>query len=113
NAKRQKLSKRRDPVALEMYRDEGYLPEAMRNFLMTLGWAPQGESEIVPWDVIMSEFRLEEVHSSPAFFDVAKLRAFNGEYIRALSVDEFEQRAQPWLSPPAAPWTADQFDADV
>jgi glutamyl-tRNA synthetase len=90
NAKRQKLSKRRDPVALEMYRDEGYLPEAMRNFLMTLGWAPQGDTEIVPWDFIMREFRLEDVHSSPAFFDVDKLQAFNGDYIRALAVDDFE-----------------------
>jgi glutamyl-tRNA synthetase len=113
NEKRQKLSKRRDLVALEMYRDEGYLPEAMRNFLMTLGWAPQGDTEIVPWDVIMREFRLEAVHSSPAFFDVTKLRAFNGEYIRALSVVDFEQRAQPWLSEPLAPWTDEQFDTDV
>jgi glutamyl-tRNA synthetase len=80
---------------------------------MTLGWAPQGDTEIVPWDVIMSEFRLEDVHSSPAFFDVAKLRAFNGEYIRALPVDEFEERSDPWLVPPAAPWTADQFDRVV
>jgi glutamyl-tRNA synthetase len=113
NEKRQKLSKRRDPVALEMYRDQGYLPEAMRNFLLTLGWAPQGDTEIVPWDVIMREFRLEVVHSSPAFFDVTKLRAFNGEYIRGLSVVDFEQRAQPWLTAPEAPWTDDQFDAHV
>jgi glutamyl-tRNA synthetase len=113
NEKRQKLSKRRDPVALEMYRDEGYLPEAMRNFLMTLGWAPAGDTEIVPWDVIMREFRLEDVHSSPAFFDVAKLRAFNGEYIRALTVDEFESRAAPWLAAPNAPWTDERFDPHV
>jgi glutamyl-tRNA synthetase len=113
NEKRQKLSKRRDPVALEMYRDEGYLPEAMRNFLMTLGWAPEGDTEIVPWDVIMREFRLEDVHSSPAYFDVTKLRAFNGEYIRALSIDEFETRAAPWIAEPNAPWTAAQFDPHV
>ena len=113
NEKRQKLSKRRDPVALEMYRDEGYLPEAMRNFLMTLGWAPHGDTEIVPWDVIMREFHLADVHSSPAYFDVTKLQAFNGEYIRALSVVEFEQRAQPWLKSPPAPWTDEQFDRDV
>ena len=113
NAKRQKLSKRRDPVALEMYRDEGYLPEAMRNFLMTLGWAPQGDTEIVPWDFIMREFRLEDVHSSPAYFDVDKLQAFNGDYIRALAVDDFEARSQPWLTAPHAPWTDEQFDRDV
>ena len=86
---------------------------AMRNFLMTLGWAPQGDTEIVPWDVIMREFHLADVHSSPAYFDVTKLQAFNGEYIRALSVVDFEQRAQPWLKAPPAPWTDEQFDRDV
>ena len=87
NEKRQKLSKRRDRVALEDFRAEGYLAEAMRNYLMLLGWAPSGDREIVPWDDIVAEFRLEDVNPSPAFFDVKKLRAFNGDYIRALSVD--------------------------
>ncbi|MBO0869002.1 MAG: glutamate--tRNA ligase, partial [Micromonosporaceae bacterium] len=68
NEKRQKLSKRRDKVALEAYRDEGYLAAAMRNYLMLLGWAPSGDREIVPWSVIEEEFRLEDVNSSPAFF---------------------------------------------
>jgi glutamyl-tRNA synthetase len=92
NEKRQKLSKRRDKVALESYRDEGYLADAMRNYLMLLGWAPSGNREIVPWSVIETEFRLEEVNPSPAFFDEKKLRAFNGEYIRALSVEACQPR---------------------
>ena len=46
---RKKLSKRRDKVALEQYRDEGYLADAMVNYLMTLGWTPPGDDEIVPW----------------------------------------------------------------
>jgi glutamyl-tRNA synthetase len=100
NEKRQKLSKRRDKVALEMYRDEGYLADAMRNYLMLLGWAPSGDREIVPWSVIEDEFRLEDVNPSPAFFDEKKLRAFNGEYIRALSVPEFIEACQPWLTGP-------------
>ncbi|MBF9132541.1 glutamate--tRNA ligase [Plantactinospora sp. S1510] len=115
NEKRQKLSKRRDKVALEAYRDEGYLASAMRNYLMLLGWAPSGDREIVPWSVIESEFRLAEVNPSPAFFDEKKLRAFNGEYIRALPVEEFAAACQPWLSgtdtiaPP--PWRPEEFDA--
>ncbi|MGW4461716.1 glutamate--tRNA ligase [Micromonospora sp. NPDC004704] len=114
NEKRQKLSKRRDKVALEAYKDEGYLASAMRNYLMLLGWAPSGDREIVPWSVIESEFRLEEVNPSPAFFDEKKLRAFNGDYIRALSVEEFIATCQPWLTgtdtiaPP--PWQPDEFD---
>jgi glutamyl-tRNA synthetase len=114
NAKRQKLSKRRDKVALEAYRDEGYLADAMRNYLMLLGWAPRGDREIVPWSVIEEEFRLEEVNPSPAFFDEQKLRAFNGEYIRALSTEDFAAACQPWLhgteTIPTPPWKAEDFD---
>ena len=72
NEARKKLSKRRDKVALESYRDDGYLAEAMVNYLMTLGWAPRssaepsesaGESEIVSWSVIEETFRLERCHA--------------------------------------------------
>jgi glutamyl-tRNA synthetase len=115
NEKRQKLSKRRDKVALEAYRAEGYLADAMRNYLMLLGWAPTGDREIVPWSVIEDEFRLENVNPSPAFFDEKKLRAFNGEYIRALSVDEFIEACQPWITGEiggerVAPWPASAYD---
>lgn len=117
NEKRQKLSKRRDKVALEAFRDEGYLASAMRNYLMLLGWAPSGDREIVEWSVIEQEYRLEEVNPSPAFFDEKKLRAFNGEYIRALGVEEFVEACRPWLTgtgtiaPP--PWQPEEFDADA
>jgi glutamyl-tRNA synthetase len=111
NEKRQKLSKRRDKVALESYRDEGYLAAAMRNYLMTLGWAPPGDREIVPWEVILDTFRLADVNSAPAFFDEKKLLAFNDEYVRALTVDDFVVAAQPWLVAPAAPWPPDRYDA--
>ena len=97
NERRQKLSKRRDKVALEDYRAEGYLAEAMVNYLMTLGWAPKGDTEIVPWKQIEEEFRLEDVTHSPAYFDLKKLAAFNGEYIRNLPVEEFVEACQPWL----------------
>jgi glutamyl-tRNA synthetase len=113
NEKRQKLSKRRDKVALEDFRDEGYLASAMRNYLMLLGWAPRGDREIVPWDTIVAEFRLADVNPSPAFFDVKKLRAFNGEYLRALAPADFAAACQPWLQAPAAPWPADRFDPAV
>jgi glutamyl-tRNA synthetase len=123
NEKRQKLSKRRDKVALEQYRDEGYLADAMRNYLMLLGWAPSGDREIVPWPVIEDEFRLEEVNPSPAFFDEKKLRAFNGEYIRALSPAGFAAACEPWLTGTpvapggtpvtAPPWRPDAYDAKV
>ena len=116
NEQRKKISKRRDKVALEGYRDEGYLPGAMVNYLMTLGWTPKGESEIVPWSEIEADFRLEDVNLSPAFFDLKKLAAFNGEYIRMLSTADFVAEAEPWLAQwrsahPQAVWNQDVFVA--
>ena len=105
NEQRKKLSKRRDKVALEQYRDEGYLPAAVINYLMTLGWSP-GDEEIQPWSVIEESFRLEDVNLSPAFFDLKKLAAFNGEYIRKLSVAELVAACEPWLP---ADWDRSRF----
>ncbi len=99
NERRQKLSKRRDPVALELYRDAGYLAVAMRNYLALLGWSPPGDQEKVDVEVLISTFRLEDVHHAPAFFDVQKLRHLNGEYIRELSLDAFVEASLPWVAP--------------
>ncbi len=109
NEQRKKISKRRDKVALEQYRDEGYLPQAMVNYLMTLGWTPKGE-EIQPWAHIEGDFLLEDVNHSPAFFDLKKLAAFNGEYIRQLTVEQFAAACRPWLLADDAPFPADRFD---
>ncbi len=113
NEKRQKLSKRRDPVALELYRDQGYLPEVMCDHLALIGWSPPDGRERFTVEEMVSEFRLEDVGKSPGFFDVAKLRAFNGDTIRSLTVEEFTERAQPWLTGPLAPWPPEAFDAAV
>ncbi len=106
NEKRQKLSKRRDKVALESYRDEGYLAEAMVNYLMLLGWGPGDDREIMPWSEMVPLFKLSDVNPSPAFFDEKKLRAFNGEYIRALPLATFISRCEPWLDPS---WSREAF----
>jgi glutamyl-tRNA synthetase len=98
-----KLSKRRDPVAVEMYREQGYLPAAFRNYLATLGWSP-GHDEIVPLDVIIERFRLEDVQRSPAAFDLKKLTHFNGVYIRALPVVDFVAVTKPWVDPAPGEW---------
>ena len=111
NEQRKKLSKRRDKVALEQYKEEGILPDAMVNYLMTLGWAPAGDEEIVPWSRIVDEFRLEDVNHSPAFFDVKKLASFNGDYIRAMSLQDFIAACAPYLAGGA--WPAERFDQSV
>ena len=113
NEQRKKLSKRRDKVAVEQYREEGILADAMRNYLMTLGWAPVGDTEIVPWETIVETFRLEDVNHSPAFFDIKKLQAFNGEYIRLMPLEEFIAQAEVVLTSPNVPWPADRYRSDM
>ncbi|MGQ4619754.1 glutamate--tRNA ligase [Nocardia sp. R7R-8] len=114
NEKRQKLSKRRDKVALEDYIAEGYLPDAMVNYLMLLGWGPrEGGREIRPYTELEAQFDIADVTKASAFFDVAKLRAFNGEYIRALDISAFIDACGPWLRAPRAPWREEAFDAKV
>jgi glutamyl-tRNA synthetase len=103
NEQGKKLSKRRDPVAVEMYREQGYLPEAFRNYLALLGWSP-GDEEIVPIETVVERFRLEDVQRSPAFFDVKKLSHFDGAYIRALETHDFVAAARPWVDPVPGEW---------
>jgi glutamyl-tRNA synthetase len=127
NEHRQKLSKRRDAVAVELYRDQGFLAEALRNYLALLGWSPPGDDERVPVEVLIDNFTLRAVNHSPAFFDVKKLTHMNGEYIRELSVEHFIERTRPWVNPwgeraagrwvpgsvPPPPWPPERFDEAV
>jgi glutamyl-tRNA synthetase len=100
NEARKKLSKRRDAAAVSVaeFRENGFLPEAMVNYIATLGWGPPDGVEIRPLAEMVELFRLEDVTPSPAFFDVKKLTHFNAEYIRALDVEEFVARARPFFT---------------
>src|ERR1035437_415191 len=89
NELRKKLSHRKNPVATESYRDQGYVAPAFVNYLRLIGWSPRGDEEIVPLATIIEQFRLQDVSHSPAFFDVKKLSHMNGEYLRAMSSQEF------------------------
>ena len=84
----------------------GTCPTAFVNYLALLGWSPRGDEEIVPLATMIEQFRLEDVSHSPAFFDVKKLTHMNGEYMRALSIEEFVDAAprgcDPWSSAVAA-----------
>ena len=102
NEARKKLSKRRDDVSMADYRDRGYLPEAMVNYLALLGWGPADGVEVRPVAEIVEQYRLEDVNASPAFFDQKKLSFVNAEHIRALPLAEFLARCRPFLSSDAA-----------
>lgn len=90
-----KLSKRHGDTALRAYREAGFLPAAMRNFLAILGWSPGEDEEIVPLETMIARFDLAAVSRNPAVFDVAKLEWMNGHYLRAMSPEEFAAEALP------------------
>jgi glutamyl-tRNA synthetase len=94
---RAKLSKRHGAVALLEYRDLGYLPEAMVNFLALLGWSPGTGDDFMTLPQLVQAFDIEKVQVSPAVFDAAKLDHLNGQHIRALPPEEFAARVRPWV----------------
>jgi glutamyl-tRNA synthetase len=91
-----KLSKRHGAVALEEFRDAGYLPAALRNYLSLLGWGPEDGNEVMPTERIVSEFDLHRVSHSAGLFDHKKLEWLNGEHIRALPVPELAAEVVPF-----------------
>ena len=93
-----KLSKRNGETSIAWYRDAGYLPEAICNYLALLGWSPGDDRENVTMKELTELFTVERVHSSPAKFDIKKLEAINGDKIRSLSLEEFLSWALPFLT---------------
>jgi glutamyl-tRNA synthetase len=93
-----KMSKRKHAeLNLMLYREQGYLPEALINYLALLGWNPGTAQEIFSFDELVRIFSFERVQHGGARFDWEKLNWINGEYIRALSDDELARRLQPFL----------------
>jgi glutamyl-tRNA synthetase len=94
-----KLSKRHGAVSFADLLADGYLPEAIVNYIALLGWCPKGtENEFFTLEELRAAFSIEGVSKSPAVFDYDKLLWFNGEYIRKLSPEAFRERALPYLS---------------
>jgi glutamyl-tRNA synthetase len=89
-----KLSKRHGAVSVQEYRDLGYLPEALRNYLALLGWGAEDDATKLSTDELVARFGIERVQRNPAQFDERKLRWLNGQYIRELSVDDLTARLE-------------------
>jgi glutamyl-tRNA synthetase len=94
-ADRAKLSKRHGAVSLEDFRDQGFLPEALLNYLALLGWAPEDGAEVLSAAELAAAFDLDRVTHSAAFFDHQKLEWINGEWIRRLPLAELVERVRP------------------
>jgi glutamyl-tRNA synthetase len=93
-----KLSKRQGAAAVGDYRDQGILPDAMRNFLVLLGWSPGGDREIMSMEELRTRFSLEGILKKPAVFDLTKLEWMNGQYLSAKSAEELYPIVQPRLA---------------
>jgi len=104
---RSKLSKRHGATSVIEYKEQGYLPEVLFNFMAFLGWNPGGEKEIFTKEDLINEFSLEKVQKSGAVFDITKLDWMNGEYIRAFKPEELLKRAKGFLPPESGKYPED------
>jgi nondiscriminating glutamyl-tRNA synthetase len=98
NPDRSKMSKRKSQTAITAYREQGYLPEAMVNFLAFLGWSPGTEEEIFSLAELAERFEIGEVHKAGAVFDKDRLDYLNGVYIRSLADGQLAYRLRPFIS---------------
>lgn len=93
-----KLSKRQGDVAVEDFRKKGYIPEGLINFMLLLGWHPEGDNEILTLAEMEKQFDVYKVGTSPAIFDLDKLDYFNGYHIRQMDLDKLTDLCRPHLA---------------
>lgn len=105
-----KLSKRDPESSLNLYRERGFLPEGLLNYLSLLGWSLSADQDIFTLDELVAAFDIADVNPNPARFDLKKCEAINADHIRLLDVEDFTERCRPWLRAPFAPWAAEDFD---
>jgi glutamyl-tRNA synthetase len=94
---RSKLSKRHGITSVDLYRKEGYLPEALMNYLAMLGWATESGEEILPFDELLKHFELDGLGKSATVFDFQKLRWMNGQYIRSYAIPALTDLMIPYI----------------
>src|SRR5215210_4039405 len=99
-----KLSKRHGAISVEEFRTQGYIPEALVNFLALLGWSYDDKTTVMSREELTERFSFERVQSSPATFDYQKLEWMNGVYLRALPPDEFADRLVTYLHERGYKW---------
>jgi glutamyl-tRNA synthetase len=108
-----KLSKRHGATSVEDFRAEGYLPEALVNFLALLGWSYDDKTTVMSLDQLVERFTLDRVGASPAVFDFQKLEWLNGVYLRELTPEEYGDRLVTYLREQGYEWDEDIVRASV
>ena len=94
---RSKLSKRHGATSVQEFSEQGFLPEALLNYLALLGWSPEGEEEIMPLSEMVRQFSLERVGKTAAIYDTKKLTWMNGHYLSEIDLDSVVEQAIPFL----------------
>jgi glutamyl-tRNA synthetase len=108
-----KLSKRHGAVSIDAFRADGYLPEALMNFLALLGWSYDDKTTVMRPQELIERFSLERVGPSPATFDYAKLAWLNGVYLRELDPADYAERLLTWLREQGIDWPEERVRATV
>ncbi|MET7764175.1 glutamate--tRNA ligase [Streptomyces sp. NPDC005355] len=106
-----KLSKRDPQSSLNLYRERGFLPEGLLNYLSLLGWSISADRDVFSLEEMVAAFDISDVNANPARFDLKKAEAINADHIRQLDVKAFIEACDPWLKAPHAPWAPESFDA--
>jgi glutamyl-tRNA synthetase len=105
-----KLSKRDPQASLNLYRERGFLPQGLLNYLSLLGWSIAEDRDIFTLDEMVAAFDVADVNANPARFDLKKCEAINATHLREMPLREFLAACEPWLHAPHAPWSEDAFD---
>ncbi|MFG2758902.1 glutamate--tRNA ligase [Streptomyces wuyuanensis] len=105
-----KLSKRDPQASLNLYRERGFLPEGLLNYLSLLGWSFSADQDVFSVAEMVGKFDVADVNANPARFDLKKAEAINADHIRRLDVKAFAEACEPWLRAPHADWEPEEFD---
>ncbi|MFF5564941.1 glutamate--tRNA ligase [Streptomyces sp. NPDC012623] len=106
-----KLSKRDPQASLNLYRERGFLPQGLLNYLSLLGWSLSADRDLFSMEEMVAAFDIADVNANPARFDLKKAESINADHIRQLDVATFIEACGPWLKAPYAPWAPESFDA--
>ncbi|MFI0222738.1 glutamate--tRNA ligase [Streptomyces lydicus] len=105
-----KLSKRDPQASLNLYRERGFLPEGLLNYLALLGWSFSADQDLFTVPELIEKFDIADVNANPARFDLKKAEAINADHIRRLDLEDFVKSCEPWLKAPYANWAPEDFD---
>lgn len=104
-----KLSKRDPESSLNLYRERGFIPAGLLNYLSLLGWSIAEDRDIFSMDEMVAAFDIHDVNGNPARFDLKKCESVNATHLREMPVEDFTAACEPWLRAPHAPWAPEKF----